>query len=1011
MALNPGIESERSGALRLGESGGEADAGSERDLAPVEELAPAPTQQLSIETVTALDQSCPYRGLEAFQERDRHLFFGRGELVERLLAHLRTSNLLFVLGASGSGKSSVVRAGLLPRHTQAMGARLRDFTLVPDADPFEALRRALLASGFTLPQTGLRLEPTPEAPLKLIGTLRREGVQWLIFVDQFEEIFTRCDAATRESFIAALLAIAHEPGNSLKLVLAMRADLLDRLSFFPGLAQAIEKNIALVTDLDPAELREAIEAPAARHGVAFEEGLVEEIIRDVQAQPGSLPLLQYTLRLLWQEEELTGGLLERRLNTATYRRLGGVEGALQKRAEEIHEDFGDGAFTKESARQKSVRRIFLRLVDFVGQEVNDTAWRPVRRREPVSIFGGEQEQAIVEALVEEKLLTRQGEGPEAKVEVAHEALFTSWDRLKLWIEEVRQAIFAKDLLAEHARRWHARRDESAAHEELLTGRSLADALERQRQGGFDLIGGLGELEAEYLQASVERRDRNARELASSRKREKVFERYAPEEPRYFLRRVLIAIAAVAVLLPLAAGIVLWVESLRRNTAPAKAEEHGAPLPAKTESAPPSAAPPVPVELVEAPTAPATANPQASRTEYLRGVSLLREGDAKGALRAFAAAVEADPASSVAAVRLISLLGQREWPRPGAAQARTAPALLAEPQKGPPGSGLTQPELLARAGEVAVWRSPKEGTVIKTAEGKRVRLEMPAKATLRSLELSADGKQGLLTAQRADARGAAPPARLFNTSDGKLLPDTMENCLWAGFAADRTQILSIYGANLSFWKAGGTGWKRTGRVLTHLGMTGAAVASRGGRIATRSSTGEVAIWEEGKEEALHRLQTDPLWNDAEFDPELPKPWEFNFRTPALNHDGRRLATAYGKTVVIYDTETGTPLCDPIRSAEYVKHLEFIDGHGAKLRASFRDGSSVMWKYGDLEAPLAPADAAALCRLARAVADDRWVEEAPKLAAAGRPAALQVAKLVDYFAREAAASQDVKPERAR
>ena len=130
--------------------------------------------------------------------------------------------------------------------------------------------------------------------------------------------------------------------------------------------------------MHPDELRLAIEQPAGRHGVVFEQGLVEEIIKDVQGQAGSLPLLQYTLDLLWQEEARKDGLADRHLNARAYRELGGVRGALQKRANEIYASFGDGTDGKAaSPKQEIVRQIFLRLVDLAGEGSNDAAWRPL----------------------------------------------------------------------------------------------------------------------------------------------------------------------------------------------------------------------------------------------------------------------------------------------------------------------------------------------------------------------------------------------------------------------------------------------------------------------------------------------------------------------------------------------------------------------------------------------------------------------------------------------------------
>jgi energy-coupling factor transporter ATP-binding protein EcfA2 len=280
------------------------------------------TIQISVEAVTRrpLNTASPYRGLDRFEDRDAALFFGRDQLIKALLTNLSATNVLLVLGASGSGKSSVVRAGVLPRLSQLVGARLRYFTLVPDVNPFDSLRSALQVGGFSQAQMRELLGAQPDAPIGLIRGLQREGDQWLIFVDQFEEIFTVSDERLRTNFISALVKIAQDSTSSIKLVLAMRADFSDRLSPFPQFAKLIEKNIAFVTDMQVDELRLAIEQPAAQHGVVFEQGLVEEIIKDVQGQAGSLPLLQYTLSLCWQEEERSDGLADRHLNTQTYRR-------------------------------------------------------------------------------------------------------------------------------------------------------------------------------------------------------------------------------------------------------------------------------------------------------------------------------------------------------------------------------------------------------------------------------------------------------------------------------------------------------------------------------------------------------------------------------------------------------------------------------------------------------------------------------------------------------------------
>ena len=264
MPASPSAEPPDAGGIRVGDVGGNVSFRALGDIVGGDKITTiATTIQISVEAVTQreLIPGSPYRGLDRFEDRDAALFFGRDQLIKNLLAQLSASNVLLVLGASGSGKSSVVRAGLLPRLSQLIGARFRYLILVPDVNPSESLRSALQASGFSQAQTRELLDAQPDVPRRLIRQLQREGDQWLLFVDQFEEIFTRSEERLRSGFIAALLKIAQDPAGSIKLVLAMRGDFLDCFTPFPEFAKLVEKNIVLVTDMHVDELRLAIEQP------------------------------------------------------------------------------------------------------------------------------------------------------------------------------------------------------------------------------------------------------------------------------------------------------------------------------------------------------------------------------------------------------------------------------------------------------------------------------------------------------------------------------------------------------------------------------------------------------------------------------------------------------------------------------------------------------------------------------------------------------------------------------
>ena len=201
----PPTEPPSSGGFQIGDVDGNLNVTVGRDWVgrdKIVNITKTTTIQISVEAVTQkpLVTASPYRGLDRFEDRDKDLFFGRDQLIQSLLAQSNGTNIILVLGASGSGKSSVVRAGLLPRLSQLVGARFRYFTLVPDKNPFESLRSALQGGGFSQAQTRELLDAQPDAAIRLIRGLQREGDQWLIFVDQFEEIFTISDERLRQEF-------------------------------------------------------------------------------------------------------------------------------------------------------------------------------------------------------------------------------------------------------------------------------------------------------------------------------------------------------------------------------------------------------------------------------------------------------------------------------------------------------------------------------------------------------------------------------------------------------------------------------------------------------------------------------------------------------------------------------------------------------------------------------------------------------------------------------------------
>ena len=500
-------------------------------FAPVQIGTQIKTQiiQIATDKVTQreLIKASPYKGLKRFNFADRNHFFGRDALIKRLLTAVNQSSLSLVLGASGSGKSSIVRAGVIPELQKSLQTmKFYDFIFTPSEDPFESLYRCLLSEEkdyrFNESEVEIVREQKSKTLSRVIKKLKKENERWLFFIDQFEELFTNCgDPEIRQSFINGIVEVAKAQDSSIRIVLAMRSDFLEQFSTYPALGEILnQNNLHLVTDMHPDELRQAIEQPAAQHGVIFEEGLVKQIIRDVQGQNGYLPLLQYTLDLLWESErsELASdgrpNIEDRTLNWSTYNELEGVRGALQKRVNQIYQN-------QNQDEQIATKQIFLRLVNIVNTESGS---RAVSRRAYRSEFVGESIEKTLKVFVDENLLVSSYEyfseqdllingisnqQQNATIELAHEILLSSWDLLRRWLEEERETIILKNWLADETHRWQAVRKEnndSQAKSELLRGTRLEQISALRDSNAFKKLGGLSDLENQYVEASVNWRD-------------------------------------------------------------------------------------------------------------------------------------------------------------------------------------------------------------------------------------------------------------------------------------------------------------------------------------------------------------------------------------------------------------------------------------------------------------------------------------------------------------------------
>ncbi|WP_414570578.1 NACHT and WD repeat domain-containing protein, partial [Nostoc sp. CCY 9925] len=257
-----------------------------------------------------LKTDSPYIGLKNFGIKDKDNFFGREKWIANLCDHLKKDNVILLLGASGSGKSSLIRAGLIP-YLEANKILLTNLTFQPDENPFKSLYKSLfLAYGKQSKIADIALKPRENTLIKVVTLLKEYSECLLIFIDQFEELFTKIKKPERDKFLASLFQLLQQQDSSVKIVLTMQSNFVERFSEYPQLASIYNHYSCILTRMSDRELKLAIAEPAARNGVTFEQGLVEQIIHDFHQQDDSLPLLEYTLNVLWERENITSRVLK-----------------------------------------------------------------------------------------------------------------------------------------------------------------------------------------------------------------------------------------------------------------------------------------------------------------------------------------------------------------------------------------------------------------------------------------------------------------------------------------------------------------------------------------------------------------------------------------------------------------------------------------------------------------------------------------------------------------------------
>ncbi|MBV9845549.1 MAG: WD40 repeat domain-containing protein [Kutzneria sp.] len=463
------------------------------------ELAAA---QESPATADPPDIQPPYLGLSSFQETDADRFFGRDALLAEVLEQIRVRRLVAAFGASGSGKSSLLRAGVAAtalRNGVTSGGPQPVLVITPGHHPIDQCAIYLAAlTGGSAPRLRTQLTTDPTSlHLYVRQTLVNQptDVEVILVIDQFEEVFTLCENQTeREAFITALVHAATAPTSQTRVVLGVRADFLGHCAQHVNLREALRGGQVLVGAMGVDELRDAITKPALAAGCTVDSALVVRLVADTGTQPGVLPLVSHALLETWRRRQ---GFA---LTVAAYEATGGIQHALTHTAESVYTRL-------DTAGRVAVRQILLRLIA-LGEGTEDTK-RRVSRSHLEHIAGAD---LVLAELVTARLVTLD----ENSVEITHEALINHWPRLSQWLAADRATMLAHRQLADDAAVWDSLHRDPGA---LYRGTRLAVAGELADEDNVLLT----ELEQEFLDASFavqaaelqagRRRTRNLRLLA------------------------------------------------------------------------------------------------------------------------------------------------------------------------------------------------------------------------------------------------------------------------------------------------------------------------------------------------------------------------------------------------------------------------------------------------------------------------------------------------------------------
>ncbi|MFN2172318.1 MAG: protein kinase domain-containing protein, partial [Candidatus Promineifilaceae bacterium] len=830
-----------------------------------------------------IDVANPYKGLRAFQETDAADFYGREKLVEQLVEHFCESRFVAVVGPSGSGKSSVVKAGLIPALRQgAIKGSEAWFVaeMVPGERPLEELALALLPVAVDPPPS--LVEPMQKDKRGMLRTIRRilpneENAQLLLVIDQFEELFTLVeDEERRAFFLDSLLAAIMAPRSPLRVLITLRADFYDRPLQVQLLGQWIKENTEIVLPMTAEELTWAIQEPARRAGVKMEKGLTPAIVADVINEPGALPLLQYAMTELFDERQ------NEVMTRAAYEEVGGVLSALGRRAEENYNCLNP-------AQQEAARQMFLRLVT-LGEGVEDTRRRVLRSElegiciqlpvkseqsavssqpsadenptsdiEKSAIYNPQSAisnpksgiSGVIDLFGRYRLLTfdRDPLTRGATVEVAHEALLRQWPRLRAWLDESRSDIRLQRLLAVETAEWQ-KAGEGEAY--LLRGARLDQYAGWPEEAAVSLT----DAEQAFLAASFAARDRRREEEEARRQRELETARQLAETEKEraeeqaqaagrLRRRAAFLAGALAVAALLAVAAIFFARQSSANAQAAGksaiAAQENADLAATSEA-----------QAVAEADARATAQVTAEENEQ----------------QAVAAAAEAQAAQKDAEEQREVAEGERQM---AAEQARLARSREL---------GAQSARLLPIDPELAMLLAREALTTQSTFEarnalhaavlGSRLRGRLPAhQASIAGIAYSPDGELMVTTSDDETAK-------VWRVADNELLFETPISIVNGGvllpavFSPDNTRLVTLdpgESFSLAVWDT--DTWQRLETIdlpLSMAGMTAYSISSDLSQAAVGYEDGAVYSWDLKSREQLASLTGYDGWVEPFYSPD-------------------------------------------------------------------------------------------------------------------------------------------------